>query len=375
MHRGAFSLQACSKIDPNTNVGTDSCCDLRPLMRLSVAPYRLLFKRPFGTAHGLRDGTDSVFVRLEHEGFTGYGEATLPPYLPQTQDQVLLELRRADLDEQISSFESGIEAEGLLSPPARAALSSAYYDLVSKQKGIAVSMLLRGERNSQAKTMVTLGHSKLEEIPVKLSELPASDILKIKLGSENDIETLRIVLEADKRPLFLDANQGWTKVLKAVDAVSVVGSARLYGLEQPFPKDRLDLQHELQASGVRRVFGDESIQDIADLERCAEFFGGVNVKLMKCGGLDRALGMIRRARDLGLAVMLGSMSESSLGSAAMFQLAGGADLLDLDGPWLIANDPFEGMEISGNRISVQGAAGMGVRPALAGRLAWFSVGA
>jgi len=348
-------------------------------MRLALAPYRLYFKHPFGTAHGLRDGTDSVFVRIEHNGFVGYGEATLPPYLDETQQSVLEELRTMGLDEQLRLLEGGaVDVLNSLSQPARAALTTAYYDLMSRQRTTSVSMLLTGhvkqQRPDRALTMMTLGHSALKDIPTKLKELPASDILKVKLGSDHDIATLRAVLCADQRPLFLDANQGWTTIAEAMTALEVVGQTRLVGLEQPFAKERLDLHRELRQQGVDRLYGDESVQNATDLERAADAFTGINVKLMKCGGLDRALELIGRARELGMSVMLGSMSESSLGCAAMAQLAATADLLDLDGPWLIANDPFTGLAMVAGELAFEHPLGIGVRPVEA-VLQWSILGA
>ncbi|MEO8589247.1 MAG: enolase C-terminal domain-like protein [Flavobacteriales bacterium] len=347
-------------------------------MRLSLATYRLLFKHPFGTAHGLRNGTDSVFVRLCDNGHEGYGEATLPPYLNETQAHVFQELKGMDLVRQIDALRTGKDVSNeTLSPPTRAALSTAYYDLISRQQGVSVSTLLTrgvGTGSPQGRAMVTLGHSSPHEIPAKLKELPRSAILKVKLGSDHDLETLGVVLGADERPLFLDANQGWMNVAQAMAAIGVVGGARLVGLEQPFAKDRLDLHKELRDEGAGALFADESVQDMADLERSVEAFTGVNVKLMKCGGLDRAFAMINRARELGMAVMLGSMSESSLGCGAMAQLAGSADLLDLDGPWLIANDPFMGLGMTEDGLTVEEPFGVGIRPSDK-VLDWINVGA
>ena len=223
--------------------------------------------------------------------------------------------------------------------------------------------------------MMTLGHSRLDEIPAKLRELPPSDILKVKLGADQDLEILNAVLRADERPLFLDANQGWTTVAQALAAVDLVGRDRLAGLEQPFAKDRFDLHKELMHQGVARLFADESMQDLRDLERVSAAFSGVNIKLMKCGGLDRAVELIERARELGLGVMLGSMSESSLGCGAMAQLGRFADLIDLDGPWLISNDPFTGLTLEDGRLAHEEVSGIGVRLRTEASLDWRPIGA
>ncbi|HRH70886.1 MAG TPA: enolase C-terminal domain-like protein [Flavobacteriales bacterium] len=223
--------------------------------------------------------------------------------------------------------------------------------------------------------MVTLGHSKLGEIALKLTELPQMAVLKVKLGSADDEGTLESVKSLDDRPLFLDANQGWTSVGQAMKAIAVAGEDRVLGLEQPFAKERWDLHAELRRSTRIPVYGDESIQGLADLERAPEAFDGVNLKLVKCGGLDRAMVMAERAAELGLKVMLGSMSESSLGCGAMVHLAGMAELVDLDGPWLVRNDPFCGLGLSDGRFTLDGSVGVGVRPRSGHALDWIPIGA
>jgi len=208
--------------------------------------------------------------------------------------------------------------------------------------------------------MVTLGHGLVADIPLKIKELPLAPVLKIKLGSGIDQEILRVVMDLDDRPLFLDVNQGWQDLAEAEKAIKLVGPERLVGIEQPFHRDRLDLHRALKDELPTAIYGDESIQGMDDLDRAPEAFDGVNLKLMKCGGLDIAARMAAQAKDLGLKVMLGSMSESTLGCATMFALAGSADLLDLDGPWLIRNDPFQGLEMDGAGMRVTGDSGLGI---------------
>jgi len=347
-------------------------------MELAIARYRLLFKHPFGTAHGLRDGTDSVFVRLNEREIVGYGEATLPPYLKETQMSVVHEISIAEVKQFINSLDHSVlrsfPSDLPLSGPSRSALSTAYYDLISKHLGIRINELLEvGSERSEAKTMVTMGHSKSDEVASKLIELPASDLLKVKLGSELDRSTLEALSTLDDRPFFLDANQGWTRVEQALELISLVGADRVRGIEQPFAKERWDLHRELKRRTDVPVFSDESIQDLDDLESAGEAFSGVNLKLMKCGGLDNALKMANRAKELGLEVMLGSMSESSLGCGAMAALSGCADLLDLDGPWLIKNDPFEGMSMNNGSLQIAGGSGIGVDPREGLELDWVKL--
>lgn len=343
-------------------------------MRLSLAPYRLLFKEPFGTAHGLRDGTDSVFVRLEHEGVVGYGEATLPPYVKETPELVIRSLREPGLVrslEDLSAISPALPEwfDRVGSTAGRTALSTAYYDLVFKLLKSSVSSHFQG--TVRPKAMITLGHGDPANYAARIARLPAGfRVLKIKLGTPHDLAILQAVLAADDRPLLLDANQGWTRPEQALEALVMAGPGRVVGIEQPFHAE--DTANHLKLSRLTDVpvIADESVQDAADLERHGDAFGGVNIKLMKCGGLDRALALADRARALGKVVMLGSMSESSLGCAAMFSLAGHAELLDLDGPWLLKNDPFTGLTVRDGSMTVERPTGFGVSMAQVDQLPW-----
>jgi L-alanine-DL-glutamate epimerase-like enolase superfamily enzyme len=223
--------------------------------------------------------------------------------------------------------------------------------------------------------MITLGYSDTDDIPLKLKELPSSDLLKVKLGSSRDLETVDRLAELDGRDLVLDANQAWATLDQALRVIDRVGIQRIAGVEQPFPKDRWDLHAELSSLNKVCVIGDESIQDIEDLRRARGTFSGVNLKLMKCGGVDLAMAMLEEARRIGLTVMLGSMSESSLGCGAMACLAAHADLVDLDGPWLIKNDPFQGLGMEQGKLVVPEGPGFGIDLRPGATLDWITLGA
>ena len=318
-------------------------------MRISAARHCLLFKRPFTSAHGTRDGTDTVFVRVEHDGVVEYGEATLPPYLKENAEGVLEVVRSIRLEKGIEGGARELLAEITIktpnAPAARNALSMAVLDILGK---IAQQPLWRlwncAAPPGASEAMVTLATDRLKEVAERLAELPASPVLKVKLGTFQDLELIRLVKQLDNRKLLLDANQGLRSVDEALKILDVSG-ASVVAIEQPFARDRWDLHAELQQLTPVPVIGDESIQGLDDLDRAAGVFGGVNLKLMKCGGLIEAKRMAEAVRQRGLKVMLGSMSESSLGCLAMYHLAGLANLVDLDGPWLIRNDPFQGLDL------------------------------
>ncbi len=332
---------------------------------IGFCPFHLRFKHPFGTAHGVRTGTDCVFVRLELNGVFGYGEATIPPYVPEDQSSVIAALQAIDL--------AGIDLPGGLleligrtnrltqeAPCARAALVTAAYDLAGRLARRPVWQLLQQPAPGGAKAMFTLGVCELNDIPERLVELSYCEVLKLKLNAVQDGERIEVVNRLWAKGIFLDVNQAWTSQEQAVDVLSGVRSGQLLGIEQPFHKNDLALNRWLQRVRSATVFADESVQGLADMPERSDGFGGVNVKLMKCGGLDQAVAMTRAAREAGQRVMLGSMSESSLGCTAAFHLSGVAELLDLDGPWLITNDPFVGIELHAGNLALRPGVGVGV---------------
>lgn len=326
----------------------------------SYCRYRLLFRRPFGTAHGLREGTDSVFIRVEAAGGVGHGEATLPPYLPETQDSVIQRIQ-AFVDEGPWTVQGALDRlrgtpdpfEG--APSARAALHMALVDHHLKYQA-PVNQLNKTTVSKRLVTLMTVGLGALDEVPGKVADTRMAKAIKVKLGGAEDQVLIDVIKSLDNRQLFLDANQALRTVEEALDRIAWAGPDRVLGMEQPFPKDRLDLHAALKAATDVPVYADESIQDLAELEAGFGAFDGVNVKLMKCGGLDRAEAMVARARSFGVKVMLGSMSESALGCTAMARLAELAEVVDLDGPWLLRNDPFSGLAIgpAGELVLPQG---------------------
>jgi len=341
-------------------------------VQFSYSRYRLRFKHPFGTAHGLRNGTDSVFVRVSAGGTNGYGEATLPPYLSETQDSVIQRIKQfvdqgpLELDTAWAQLQKS-DPFFADDPAARAALQMALGDLSIKTYKIEYQQHIEYQLNKPI-TLMTVGSGELRDLEAKLSETLSASAIKVKLGAPNDELAIKRIKNLDDRMLFLDSNQGLRTVEEALQRIRWAGEDRVLGMEQPFPKDRLDLHAALKARTTTAIYGDESIQDLADLDRCTGAFSGVNVKLMKCGGLDRAEELVAAARASGLNVMLGSMSESSLGCTAMARLADRADVVDLDGPWLLANDPFNGLDIRQGRLVLPDGPGLGAIPKT--ELAW-----
>ena len=346
------------------------------LMKINFRPYPLQLKHTFAVATCTRTSTPDVLVELEHDGTTGYGEASMPPYLGETTDSVCRFLAQVDLSpfrdpmqtDEILSYIDGI-APGNCA--AKASLDIALHDLQGKIAGqtaremLATRHELPDEWASDAPlaTTYTIGIDTEDVVRQKVREVAGQfRRLKIKVGVPGDHELVQAIRRETDLPLTVDANQGWTDREKALDEINWLASVGCIMVEQPLPKHNLTDLAWLTARSPLPIVADESVQRLGDVARLADSFSGINIKLMKCTGLNEAAKMIREAKRVGLKVMLGCMTETSCAVSAAAQLSCYADFADLDGNLLIANDPFEGMKIVDGYISLNDLPGIGVKP-------------
>lgn len=340
-------------------------------MRLRHEPLELATKHDFRIASsGPRRRHENLLVRLEHEGIEGLGEAAPARYYGETRAlaQAALDAWAPCLGEDPFALEAvGARLDAALAgqQAARAALDMALHDWIGKKLGLPVWRLLGLDAAATPPSCVTLGLAGPAEMEEKLESVRDFPRVKVKLGGPGDVENLRRVRERYAGGLQVDANGAWS----AAEAVRVLRAIEPLGIElveQPVARHDLDgLRWVRERSGIP-VFADESVHDLADVGNLAGRVDGVNLKLMKTGGLRAALGMIHAARALGMRVMLGSMVESSLALSAAAQLAPLADYLDLDGHWLLAADPFAGAPGERGAIVLGDRPGLGVvaaRPA------------
>lgn len=333
-------------------------------LRISVSPYRLLFRHPFETAHGLRDGTDALFVRVEENHAEGTGEIALPPYVKETiagarsRLRALAQRKNWTAEELLANLDRLAELAD--SPPARAGLHTALIDLLAKRHNQSVKEELAIDGFEQPVMVMTIGICTPEEALQRLKELPSAAI-KMKVGDNLAFSRIRTIAGATEAAILLDGNQGVGSVDEAAALLEAVPLPRRLGIEQPFSPRHDEWNVALRERTGTVVYADESCQGLDDLDRIAGSFDGVNLKLMKCGGLDKARDMAVRADELNLRVMLGCMSESSLGCTAMAHLASAATILDLDGPWLLRNDPWQGMGCGDGALEMPAGIGAGVR--------------
>ena len=336
-------------------------------MHLGHEPLDLATAFEFRIAHGAGRGHANTLVRIEHEGIEGLGEASPAHYYGESRP--LVEAALATFRPLLGDDPFALEAierrlRGTLEgqAAARAAVEMALHDWIGKRLGLPVWKLLGLDPAGTPLSCVTLGMASPEEMERKLETVLGFPILKVKLGGPGDVDNLRLVRRRFGGRIRVDANASWSAA-EAVRVLRAIEPLEIELVEQPVARADLDgLRWVRERSGIP-VFADESVHGLEDLGNLAGRVDGVNLKLMKTGGLREMLRLIHAARAHGMQVMLGSMVESSLALSAAAQLAPLADHLDLDGHWLLAEDPFEGAPRERGRIVLDDRPGLGVRPA------------
>lgn len=329
-------------------------------------PLTLQLRNPFRLSYGVSETRRSFWLRLADD--EGWGEAAIPPYYGIPDDAMIAfweqVLRRSAgpprLPDDPAAVAAWVGAEG--PAPARCALDLALHDRIARRRGVPLWRLLALPPPAALPTSFTIAIAEPAEMARLAAEAGRYPILKIKLGSDDDAARLAAVRAA--RPdavLRVDANAGWTPE-EAVARLDALAACGLEMVEQPVAKHDIAGLGYVQAHTALPIIADESVQTLADVEALAVAgVRGINLKLQKVGGLGPGVAMLRRAKALGLQVMLGCMIETSIGATAMAHLAGLADWLDLDAPLLIANDPFQGVAFgAGARVHVPAGAGLGV---------------
>lgn len=336
-------------------------------MRLTHEPLPLETTFEFRIAVGARRTYENTLVRIEHDGVTGLGEASPSHYYGETPRMVAAALdtwapRLGDDPFALDAIEARLAAALRGHGAAHAAVEMALHDWIGKRLGLPVWKLLGLDPTRVPLSCVTLGLADPAEMDRKLDAVVDFPRLKVKLGSPGDVENLRRIRERYRGRLQVDANTAWS----APDAVRVLRAIEPLDIElveQPVARGDLDgLAWVRRRIGIP-VFADESCHHAADVALLAGRVDGVNLKIMKAGGIREMLRTLHAARAHGLQVMLGSMVESSLALSAAAQLAPLADVLDLDGHWLLRRDPFDGAPREKGVIALSDRPGLGVVPA------------
>jgi len=335
-------------------------------MQLSWAPYELQLRHTFTVASSSRTTTPDVQVEIRYDGFTGYGEASMPPYLGQTVESVCAFLAKVDLGQFADPFQLDdiLAYVDSLSPgdtAAKAAVDIALHDLVGKLLGQPWWRIWGLDAAKAPDTTFTIGIDTPDVVREKTRECADRfNILKVKVGLDNDYEMIRTIREVTDLPLAVDANQGWKDRQQALDEIFWLQEHGVVMVEQPMAKERLDDNAWITERSPLPVFADEAVQRLADIPALVGAYSGINIKLMKCTGMREAWKMATFARAAGLRVMVGCMTETSCAVTAAAHLSPLADFADLDGNLLISNDRFRGVTVESGRLTLPDAPGLGL---------------
>lgn len=336
-------------------------------MKLIYKPEQLYFKRPFRIAHGVRTSTPIVLTQLEHEGVFGFGEASMPPYLDETHDSVLSFLKIAT--KRLLNHKNPFDIDTILNnidniapnnTAAKASVDIALHDLVGKLQNKPCWQIFGCDKNNTPFTTYTLGIDEPEIIKEKVAEGEIYKILKVKLNGENDKSIIKAIRNITNKPIAIDVNQGWKDKYYALEMTEWLNDKNVLFVEQALFKNNLEDAAWLFERSPLPLFADESIQRYTDIDKIKDCFHGINVKLMKCTGMHEAFKMITKARELNLKVLIGCMSETSCAVSAAAQLSPLVDYADLDGPLLIKNNFFDGIEFKNGKITLNEFPGIGV---------------
>ena len=335
-------------------------------LEMKFFPYELKLRHVFTVATYSRTTTPDVQVEITYDGVTGYGEASMPQYLGQTVQSVTAFLQKVDL----SQFNDPFQLEDILayvdslSPgdtAAKAAVDIALHDLVGKLLGAPWYKIWGLNKDKAPSTTFTIGIDTADVVKQKTRECANQfNILKVKLGRENDKEMIETIRSVTDLPIAVDINQGWKDKEKAIDEIFWLKEHGIVMVEQPMPKELRDDIAWLTEKSPLPIFADEAIQRLKDIKNVAGAYSGINIKLMKCTGMHEAWKMLNYARAIGMKVMVGCMTETSCAVSAAAQLSPAVDFADLDGNLLISNDRFKGMEVVKGKITLSDRPGIGV---------------
>lgn len=337
-------------------------------MELQFKTQELQFKHPFGISVGTRISTPVVFTELFYEGFIGYGEASMPPYLGESHETVLAFLNKAKLflkavtnPFEIESILTSIDVIAPNNTAAKASIDIALHDLVGKLKQQPCYAFWNLDKNNTPYTSYTIGIDESRDLLIqKVNEAQPYQILKIKLGSDSDKKMIEIIRSVTSKKIAVDVNQGWKDKYRALDMIDWLATQDVLFVEQPLPKTNIDDMAWLHERSALPLIADESCQRLDDIKKIKNIFSGINIKLMKCTGIHEAYKMIQEAKKYNLKILIGCMSETSCAISAAAQLSPLVDWADLDGPLLIKEDYFSGIAYEDGKIVLNEKPGIGV---------------
>ena len=333
-------------------------------MNLIIKSYNLKLRHTFTIARGSYDTQSNLIIELKEGEFSGFGETTSNPYYKITVPKMI---------EDLNILKPFIETRSDLTPEefwdeiypylkhnmfALCALDVAYNDLYAREKGKKLYELWNYDIRSNPLTDYTIGLDSIEKMVAKMKEVPWP-IYKIKLGTKEDIKVITELRKHTNSIFRVDANCGWTVEETLKNAIALK-ELNVEFLEQPMKADDWEAHREVFQNSVLPIIADESCQIEEDVVKCHNHFHGINVKLVKCGGLTSARRMLTQARKLNMKTMVGCMTESSVGISAIAHLLPLLDYVDMDGALLLEKDIATGVTIKDGVVSYSLHNGTGV---------------
>jgi L-alanine-DL-glutamate epimerase-like enolase superfamily enzyme len=333
---------------------------------IEIKTIRLNLTHTWTIARNSSDFKDNVFVRIERDGIAGYGEAAPNVRYGEESTKTTQRLNEAKTIFQAHDWLHYVNVKTELDKAitdqscAKCALDIALMDWVGKKLNTPLYRLFGLDKSQTAQTTFSIGIDTPEVIKQKVKEAAAYPLLKIKVGKDNDAEILEAVRSVTNKPLRADANEGWKTKEQALEKIKWLESLGVELIEQPLPATMTEEHRWLRDRVNIPIVADEAVKSAADIPKIAEAYDGINIKLMKAGGVQEALSMIHLARALGLKIMIGCMIESSIAITAAAHLSPLIDWADLDGNLLISNDPFKGVGIKDGKLLLSDKPGLGV---------------
>jgi L-alanine-DL-glutamate epimerase-like enolase superfamily enzyme len=334
-------------------------------MQLTYKPFELELKHPFTIAKFSRISTPLILLQIKYEGYIGYGEASMVPYMGESHPTALDFLKKVE----VSQFQYPFNFETIIAylddvapgnPAIKAAIDIALHDLEGKLKQQPCWQLLGSDPALMPATSFTIGIDTSEMVIKKVKEGANCKVIKVKLGRDSDKELIKTIRSVTDKPLYVDANQGWTDLQQSLDMCYWLHEQGVQLIEQPMLKTDIDSNAWLTERSPIPIIGDEAVQRLPDVEKAAGVYHGINIKLMKSAGMYEAHQMIKRAKQLGLKILIGCMSETSCATLAAAALAPQCDWADLDGPFLTSNNPFKMPDFEDGKYILNNTPGLGL---------------
>ena len=336
-------------------------------MQLTFRAFDAQMRHVFTIANSSRTTTPIVLTEITYDGFTGYGEAAMPPYLGETQASVIEFLKKVDLSRFSSPFEiqdimNYVDAISINNTAAKAAVDIALHDLVGKIMGQPWWKIWGFNPATTPNTSFTVGLDTEEVVKEKTREASPYKVIKVKLGRDEKTDKMMVntIRSVTNTMICVDANQGWKDKHYALDMIHWLNERNVNMIEQPMSKYLLDETAWLTEKSPLPIIADEACQRLVDIPKLKGAYSGINIKLMKCTGLREAREMVSLAKALHMRLMIGCMTETSCAISAAAQIAPETEWADLDGNLLISNDCFKGMQIVDGKITLNDMPGIGI---------------